>query len=392
MSGFKLFFPRLVANWIYQWRIFRIIADWTIIIYLMIPAAVVFLAIYRSWWLETPDWAVEIPLVVYFLPGYLLSWQGNCRFFTEEADLVFLIKRKSLFQKMKLWGFFYSLLAQAVFLILFIILLLPFLRGHFQLSGSSIAGFFLLLLALKYVLNYIRFHLRRIDKSILRIFAGFFVFIGMTATAVYLYFLWAVKHLMLVNGISFVIIALSVWLYYRLLKRPSLFEVFLTIDREQKLKTAGIIYQFSGQIEKTSVIKRRRPWLFRNSGMIFRERTLVHGFMEMFIKFFLRNKIYLSSYLRMISVTAAAIIIAPSMWIKILIFIVFSVTVNVWFESVWNKTFKEQPLVRKYIESDGYFLAKGRMVNGMVLFSVVLMIILGGGGTLAFKSFVSFYM
>ena len=132
---------------------FRIIADWTIIIYLMIPVAVVFLAIYRSWWLETPDWAVEIPLVVYFLPGYLLSWQGNCRFFTEEADMVFLIKRKSLFQKMKLWGFFYSLLAQAVFLILFIILLLPFLRGHFQLSGSSIAGFFLLLLALKYVLK-----------------------------------------------------------------------------------------------------------------------------------------------------------------------------------------------------------------------------------------------
>ena len=107
---------------------------------------------------------------------------------------------------------------------------------------------------------------------------------------------------------------------------------------------------------------------------------------------FLRNKIYLSSYLRMISVTAAAIIIAPSMWIKILIFIVFSVTVNVWFESVWKKTFKEQPLVRKYIESDGYFLAKGRMVNGMVILFRCIDDHPGGGGTLAFKSFVSFYM
>lgn len=301
MSSFKVFLPRLIRNWKYQWRTIGVVTDWTIVVYLLIPLAVIGLFIYRSWWIETPEWAVPLPLFLFFLLGYLFSWQGNYRIFAEEADKVFLIKKRELFLNFKKWGFVYSLLYHVLLTALFLILVLPFFVSLFQLNAPSIIGFFLFLLAMKYWQVYTKFYLRKIERKILRVLASYLVFSIYSTFAMIMYLFWVGDWLILMNVISIGIIIVSVWLYSRLIKKPSLFGALLAIDREEKLKAAGMIYHFSFEIEKTPVIKRRKPWLFRNSWLIFKKRNSVNGFMELFIKVFLRNKTYLFSYIRSVS-------------------------------------------------------------------------------------------
>lgn len=390
MSSFKVFLPRLIQNLKYQWRTFGLVADWSIVVYLLIPLALIGLFIYRSWWLETPDWAVSIPLFLFFLLGYLFSWQGNYRIFSEEADKVFLIKKHDLFFNFKKWSFAYSLLYQAFITVVVLFLLLPFFVSHFNLSAAHITSFFLFLLAMKYLLIYTKYYLRLIQMKILRILADYLVFSVYSSFAATMYILWMDDWIILMNVISIGIIIVSVALYYRLIKKPSSFQSLLAIDREQKLKTAGMIYHFSFEIEKTPVIKRRKPWLFRNSRVIFQKRSPVSGFLELFIKVFLRNKTYLLSYLRMLLLTAVAIILAPPVWVKLLIFVGFVVTVNVWVEAVWDKTVRQHPLMKKYCELDGFFKAKSIMINSMVILSIFLLTVSTSGGWYLYDSFLSY--
>lgn len=390
MTGFKLFIDRLVLNWSNQWRIFKMIADWTVMIYILIPATVIFFVIYRSWWLEAPEWVTSVPLSLFFVLGYIWSWQGNVRFFSEDADRVFLIRKKQLLYSLNRWGFFYSVIFHACFAGLFIILLLPFLLLHFQLNWPAVAGFFLFLLAMKYLLVYLKFYLYKISRKIIRFIVGFLVFCTTAALACLGYFFLVNDGFVCMYGLSASIIAASIGLYSRLLNKTSLFETFLAIEREQKDRAAGVIYQLSLQTEKINVIKKNRPWLFPSSGIIFRKRTPANGFKELFIKLFLRNKLYLSSYIRMLVITAAAIMMIPPVWAKILIFAVFAFMAGSWFESIWDKTFLKHPLIRKYLETNDYFLARRQMISRMVLFSVVTMLGLLGGGWLLFYLFISF--
>ncbi len=390
MTGFSLFIGRLKMNWKFQWRIFRMIADWTVMIYIIIPAAVIFFVIYRSWWLEAPEWADALPLSLFFILGYIWSWMGNVRFFSEDGDRLFLIRKKQLMHSVYRWGFVYSAMFHACLAGLFLLLLLPFLLVHFQLSGQASAGIFLFWLAMKYLLLYLKFHLRRITRKIRRFFAGFLVFCTTAAVSILFYVLWANDELAFLYGFSAAIIVFSVGLYTRLLDKTFLFEHFRAIDREQKLRAVGFIYQFSLQTEKISVIKRTRPWLFPRSGAIFRKRTPVNGFKELFLKLFLRNKLYLSSYMRMLFFTAAAIIIVPPLWAKILIFVVFIFMAAGWFESVWDKTFLKHPVAGKYCKGNDYFIARRQMINRMVLFSAASMLMLGGGGWLLLDLFIPF--
>ena len=54
MSSWKLFRDRYIRDRKYQYRVIRSIADWTIIIYLIIPALLFIIFQYRSWWMELP--------------------------------------------------------------------------------------------------------------------------------------------------------------------------------------------------------------------------------------------------------------------------------------------------------------------------------------------------
>ncbi|WP_428912587.1 ABC transporter permease [Niallia sp. Krafla_26] len=78
----------------------------------------------------------------------------------------------------------------------------------------------------------------------------------------------------------------------------------------------GLIFTFSPELEKIHVSIRTKPFLFRHSKQIFKKRTVVNGFIELFIKAFLRDHSYIAGYFQIISVTIMATIVIPPLWLK----------------------------------------------------------------------------
>jgi len=99
MKNRTLFLQRLLKAWKFQYGVLKSIFDWTIILYLVVPAVIIFSFIYRSWWIEMQPWIEDIPLFLLFFGLYTLSWFGNIRTYIEEADTIFLLKHFSLLAK-----------------------------------------------------------------------------------------------------------------------------------------------------------------------------------------------------------------------------------------------------------------------------------------------------
>ncbi|PAQ13503.1 hypothetical protein CD798_15565 [Bacillaceae bacterium SAOS 7] len=121
------------------------------------------------------------------------------------------------------------------------------------------------------------------------------------------------------------------------------------------------IFQLSPDMEKPKVVKRKKPFLFRRSKRIFKQRTEEHGFMELFIKILIRNLTYLSGYFRLVSVTGAAIVVVPPILFKVLILIGFSFFIHGWIISLWDQVILSHPISKKYETKPAFYHARKKM-------------------------------
>lgn len=386
MSSIQLFYRRMIRDWKYQIKTFRSIADWTIWLYLIIPANVISFFIYRSWWLdEVPNWVEWMPLSLFFLLGYLFSWNGSYRTFTEEADKVFLVKKEKLFFGLKHWGFLYSLAIQAIWTLLVVVVLLPFLLRHYQLTIAHALVYFLFLLTIKYGIMYLKFLLKKIERKTIRIILTILLFLLLSWFSQLMALPWGQGDFWAVIIVSLIAGVAGIGLYYPLLKKNALFEIELNIEKEEKLKLVNAIYTMSYDIEKPKITSRKKPWLFRNSKLIFKNRTARNGFVELFIKIFVRNSSYILTYFQICSVTAAAIIIVPPWWIKVILFTAFLFMMWIWLGVTWDRIALSHPFMKKYNEHDAYFSARRWTTAALFILSILVVGVIVSFGFLLYS-------
>ncbi|MFE8703370.1 ABC transporter permease [Cytobacillus sp. FJAT-54145] len=372
MNSTRLFMNRLIDEWKFQYKIIRSVADWTIILYIIIPSLAIFSFVYRSWWIESPVWIEAIPLHLLLFIGCLLALAGQYRTFVKEADKVFLIKNNRLFLNMKREGFIYSIVVQSLNTILITTLLLPFLIRHFSLEPILVVQYFIYLLAIKMLSMYIKARVRRIGRKDLRYLTGFICLILFGVLSYTMLFFWEAGFGLVCSMISILISVISILLHIPTIKKIDSFEYELAIEKEEKLKYVHVIYQFSYEIEKTNVSTRTKPFLNKRSKRIFKKRTAANGFIELFIKVFIRNHSYWLAYLQIIFVTATALIVVPPIWIKIIILVGFLIVLYSWLGLLWKKITVSHPLMKKYEEEEGYFKAMSFCMNS--LFSVAFIL------------------
>lgn len=135
-------------------------------VYLIVPGTVIFGMIYRSWWLETPEWIAGLPLFLLFFLFYIFSLMGNFRPFVLEADKVFLVKNKPLFMGMRKWGFVYSLFFQVMGTAVMIAIFLPFLINRYFLEWSQIVTLLLFFISLKWSIMLASYFLKKINGKL----------------------------------------------------------------------------------------------------------------------------------------------------------------------------------------------------------------------------------
>ncbi|WP_372011969.1 ABC transporter permease [Paenibacillus chitinolyticus] len=267
MTPAKLFKRRLFDDWTYQYRILRTAVDWTVAVYLIVPA-LIFAFIYYSAWLRTPpEWFGYIPasLVAVFL--YLFAWSGTVRFFIEEADQLFLVRSEGWMPAIKRRGLLYSLALQALTTALLAGALLPLLRAEGSGGALKLAALFLAVYAAKVNLGLLRqlaalawAGWKRVAASIALFAAGFLIY-------------WACVQLILADTAAGylagpLLLAAAVPLGRRRLRAAGAFHADVQREREARLKLASLMLR--GIVEGKKPRQRRVPLLLGRSQRVVR--------------------------------------------------------------------------------------------------------------------------
>jgi len=387
MNSRKIFITRLISGWKFQYKVIKTIADWTVMLYLIIPANIIFIMMYRSWWQETPSWIVFMPLSFLFFLIFLLSWNGNIRTYVQEADKVFLVKNKRIFLGMKRWGYAYSLFVQFIHIGVAIFIFLPFLRNHYLLDWKQIILLLFYFISLKKTILLVKFHLGKIERKFVKLIVSSLVFIIILGFCQWIFILWGKGAFLSIYIFGVIMLIASILLSLMELNKISSIDHEIALSREEKMKSIDLIFSLSLEIEKPVISKRTKPLLYRRSKRIFKKRTQINGVAELFIKIFIRNFSYVGSYFQIISVTGAAMMIIPPLWIKTVIFSGFLIMMYSWLSLIWDKITTSNPLSKKYSDMPFYFSARKRTIIALFFFAIVILFVFIGCGFFLYSYF-----
>lgn len=323
MAVTRLFLRRLAAEWKYQYQVLHTAVDWIVALYIVIPFLALFVYSYLSWWRQIPGWFAYIPLNALLGIVLFYAWSGTMRIFLEEADQLFLLQRKTWIKRIFMYSLGYSLLYNLVVTSLLLIILAPFLCLHYGFSLREIILLTLLVFILKNCLGIGRQLLEFRFKGWVQVVMRSVVFIIMG-----LYVRASVTMLLSQRSLFYLsvlllIIALGILLCRRMSVQGTFFEDVLR-ERQAKLKLANIFLMQAGTYVKKPRVIRKRPLLFRNSNLLFKERSQVNGLVEMCLKAVLRNEKELSFYGKLLGVYLVLILAFPGFY-KWLLWIVFSI-------------------------------------------------------------------
>lgn len=312
-TAVKLFFRRLIDDWKFQYNVWKTVVDWTILLYILIPLAVVGIRQYLLLWHVTPGWLDKLPFELFVSIAFLFAWKGTARFFIEEADQLFLKQKARWYGsiiKMSIMYFFWKSLFVSAFLFL---ILAPVLLREYAVTWYEIALFFALTLFTKFGLGLAKQMLtlqvhgfkNKLAQVALFILVGF-VFRILVPTAI--------KDKLLFLSIFVILVIICLALVSKRINIKGMFLEDWAQAMEQKLKYVSIILGLSGQKVKRPGARRKRPLLFRNSNLIFKQRSTSNSLVEFGLKSFLRNKGSVILYLQVTLFGTVFVLSLPFQW------------------------------------------------------------------------------
>ena len=338
----------------------RSVMDWTVIVYLVIPGIVIGFFIYRSWWVEVPGWIHYIPFSFVFLASFFLLWGGYFKTYVRAADSIFLLKKERLFIGLKKGGMLLSYILEMPKACLIALLIAPFWHQYYHFNGLQLFSFLCLWITLKWLIMAVSGRLdvhlrgwRSLLKNIpLWIGAGVIWYASFQA--------FGHGNVLLMILISLFNTVFSIVLNYPRFTSIHTFEQDLAIDEREKQKQTGFLLGLSMDMEKLPKPRpiRKSPRLYAKSNRLFQKRTVTNGYLELFMKVTTRNTEYILGYLRILGVTAAALVVIPPLWVKLGIAVCGFFTVMVWSGSMWEKIVGSHPFTKQYSGKEGYYKGK----------------------------------
>lgn len=214
----------------------------------------------------------------------------------EDADQIFLFQRKVWTKRLIQYSIVYYIGLNFIMTLFLGFVLAPFLFKHYYFASISFLKFILLTLLLKTSLGilkqFLQFRFKGWKQNLTKA-------VCLVLSSVYL----RVSVSGLINrspffGVSclFLLIVLGLLIRQRITLSGSLLED-ISIGQDDKLKFANVLLKFTGTYVKKPITLRTRPWLFRNSNLIYRRRNPENGLVELCLKSTLRHGANLKFYL-----------------------------------------------------------------------------------------------
>ncbi|WP_044022891.1 ABC transporter permease [Bacillus sp. SG-1] len=349
MSSLHLFFKRIRNSFLFQYNVIKSVADWTVMLYLIVPSAVIGTMIYRSWWMEIPEWIVPLPFELFFLIPFFYILTGYFRTCLLEADQVFLTKHPKILLGLKKWGVFSSYGNTLLFTAAIGLLIAPFWLLHFNAGIMSLLSFLTFILSSKWshmAVKGILVGLRKNWKRTLLFYLAIIMQLQMWGIA---YRLIDHGQYMILALVNTLLIASSFLINRKRIYSKNSMQRDLRIENKLKMKWIRLIFMFSHQVEKEPVsAERNRPRLLRKSQPIFKKRTPFHGYLELFVKVLIRNFQYSATYFQSIGALSFSQIVLPALWLKLGAAGLIALSLLAWNEWVWDKLIIKHPIGSKY--------------------------------------------
>ncbi|TMV45099.1 hypothetical protein FE783_30015 [Paenibacillus mesophilus] len=304
----KLFRRRLISEWRFQYRVWKMAVDWTVALYIVIPALLVAGYQYVSWWGDMPGWGRAVPETAWLIVLYISCGLGSLRLFLEEADQLFLLRNAEWMRRLKGSGLGYSLSVRVFLSLIAVGFLSPFLvqvhgYGTFRLvllAALTVAAGAHMLLANRIIaLRLSRFLGWFASAGAFIVLGIMFVIAGRAEAA----WLWAAAWTAL--------LAVSTWFLAKMrLTMSHTFYQDVAYESDQRMKFAALLM---GQVvpKPSKILKRTKPLVLSNSRTLFRKRTPDRVLAETIFKSFFRSGTQVRLYVQFTLACSFGLMLMP---------------------------------------------------------------------------------
>ncbi|MDK8182804.1 ABC transporter permease [Paenibacillus sp. UMB4589-SE434] len=139
MRPWPLAYRRWRLNLNYQWNALRIVMDWTVMLYIIVPALLLGLKFYYSWWTD----AVVIPQqslfqTLWIYPFFVTIMMSRVRTWSEGGDILFLRQHPVWYETFVRFGLLELAVRQTLLTGALTILLLPWLIRGYHFDTASV--------------------------------------------------------------------------------------------------------------------------------------------------------------------------------------------------------------------------------------------------------------
>ncbi|MGO4734565.1 ABC transporter permease [Paenibacillus sp. 2KB_22] len=291
-----------------QMKNLRLVVDWTVWVYLLVPGLLYLIGWYTSLWTKTlPAWATGLPLPVLTGLIYVVMLTGGVLIFVEEADVLFLKSRPLWMRTLMRQGLYRSCLQHLGKMILVTALTAPLWSRVYEMSNLQIA---LMAVWFGAVASFqaITLHITKVRHTGWRRWIQMIpLVIGIGYVTIRATSWMHGQTWKIIFGIVFIMLLLITVGQMRLLMKGT-FEGDVREDLRSRLQLTALM--LSRAVSKPKA-PRTRSMIFRKPRKLLRNRSIANRTAEIALKAFFRNSATMKLYLQLGGLSIAAVALPP---------------------------------------------------------------------------------
>ncbi|WP_439019729.1 ABC transporter permease [Bacillus thuringiensis] len=369
------FYKRLCHELERKWKSIRSVTDWTVALYIIIPAFIFMGIYYRSLWINELSMEETIYFVLGLLAFYLVTYSRGVRSFFEQADSLFLISYPAHMQKLVQYGMIYTFVRIAITNVIVVVIMLPVLMKSIGATEIQVILFWAFFTVFRFLLSLLtRFiHVRVGKRWVLWVVKNVIFSISVSIMGISLFFIYKnpfYSILCISLAISLIIVLVKEKMNYK-----NYFYKEVEKEKEESMRwTTGII-QVGGHTVKPSS-SNKKPWMFPRSKR-FLGKKADSRIVESFLKEFFRTSTARIFYIQIVCISTASIIMTPR-WIAAIILVFALFAISRYARDYWN-AFTQKMFLHLYCEegkllllrwkADRYLLLPAILLYGIVILS-----------------------
>ncbi|PEW00224.1 ABC transporter permease [Bacillus cereus] len=364
----KQFYKRLRHELERKWKSIRSVTDWTVALYIIIPALIFMGIYYRSLWINEVSMEETIYFGLGLLAFYLVTYSRGVRSFFEQADSLFLISYPAHMRKLLHYGMVYTFVQIAITNVMVVVVMLPVLIKSIGATTVQIVLFWVFFTAFQCMLSLLTrlIQVRAGKRWILWIVKSIVFSMSLSFVGISLFFIY--KNLFY----SILCIGLVVFLVIVLVKEKMNYKNYffkeVEKEKEESMRWTSGIMQVGGHAAKPSS-SNKKPWMFPRSKK-FLGKKADSRIVESFLKEFFRTNSARIFYIQIVCISTVSIIMTPR-WIAAIILVFALFAISRYARDYWNE-FTKKMFLHLYCEEGKLLLLRWKADRYLLLLAILL--------------------